>query len=123
MHLALFERTMSETFAMMGKQSSSQFLKNIDPVNTELIFNSLLSSFEKLHELIDLLEQHKVDWKNNASLTLVSQCLLLNDNLFKKLETSSKLLKETTLDLQTQKGTLHSIILSKLNPSNPPDAA
>jgi len=61
---------------------NSLFVKKLDPVNSELIFNSVLNSFSKLNELFELANENKVKYGDKISIDLVGNCVKLCENIF-----------------------------------------
>jgi len=61
---------------------NSLFVKKLDHVNSELIFNSVLSSFSKLNELFELANENKVNYSDKISLDLINNCIKLCENIF-----------------------------------------
>ncbi len=113
-HLSSLEHALTETFVIIGRKPTHGFIKNVDAVNTELIFNSILHSLEKLQELIALLQQHAVEWKIELNTLLLSNCLALTENLFSKLVSSRSLSKGKAADLVAQKTALVSSLQSAM---------
>jgi hypothetical protein len=103
LYLSAFEDTINETLVLLTRPGDNHFIKNMDQVNTELIFNSIINSFEKFFELISLLNQHGIDWKTEINVNFVNQCIILNENLFSKLNLSTELMRQVLLDLNVRK--------------------
>ena len=66
--------------------TKNKYTKTIDQVNTEVLFNSILSSFEKMIELIELLNKEKTDWKKEISAAQINKCLSACDGIFEELD-------------------------------------
>jgi hypothetical protein len=92
------EDTLSEIFAVINKKKGNKFIKKLDPVNTELIFNSMISSFNKLDELFIVLIENKISFKKQVSFSPIKKCFLLVDSSFSQIGKSS-LSNETIDDL------------------------
>ena len=75
-------------------------------MNTELLFNSVLSSFERLNELINILNQAKLEWKRDITLNLLNRAISLNDELFARLNSLKNLPDKVIADLTSQKNKL-----------------
>ena len=75
-------------------------------MNTELLFNSVLSSFERLNELINILNQAKLEWKRDITLNLLNRAISLNDELFARLNSLKNLQDKVIADLTSQKNKL-----------------
>jgi hypothetical protein len=68
----------------------------------ELIYNSVINSFEKVNELIDVLNHHKLEWKSELNVKLLNECMSLAEKLFINLNLSQKLSKEAKHDLNAR---------------------
>lgn len=106
-YISSFEDTLNEIKSLIGTSSQNYFKKVLDPLNTELLFNSVLNSFEKLNELITILNEAKSDWRRDITLDLINRCISLNDALFAKFNSSKNLAEKNIIDLNSQK---HKII-------------
>ena len=80
--ISSFEDILNEIINLIQRQEKNHFTKVIDPINTELILNSVLNSFEKLNELIEMMNQNKLEWKREITIDLINRCISLNDKLF-----------------------------------------
>ncbi len=78
-----FEDVLTEFLNMINKKSSSSIIKTIDPVNAELILNSIIHSFEKLLEFITAMEDKKLEWKREITVHTIKSCMHLSDLIFK----------------------------------------
>ncbi|MBI5066132.1 two pore domain potassium channel family protein [Candidatus Woesearchaeota archaeon] len=114
------EDSLRETFALINKSDDSIFVKNIDSVNTELIFNSIISSFEKIYELLSSMNEAKLTWKSETITNMIETCLSSTQNLFDVLSSSIKLRKEKINDLNARKSDVFHRIKDELNKNNPP---
>ena len=68
---------------------NSLFVKKLDHVNSELIFNSVLSSFSKLNDLFELANGNKVKYDDKISIDLVNNCAKLCENIFANVPVNS----------------------------------
>ncbi len=80
------------------------FVKKLDHINAELIFNSILNSFAKINELFTLSNEIKVNYEKNISTGLITTCIKLCENIFTNLpvhaigeKKSEELLKRKTI--------------------------
>ena len=101
-NLSSFDYALAEIKSELDSNINNKYTKNIDYVNTEILFNSILSSFEKFVELLEILDKNKVEWKKDISIGLATKCLDSNDKLFESLKISG-LKNETIHDLETRK--------------------
>lgn len=115
-YISSLEDTLNETKALIGTDNKNQFKKVLDPLNTELLFNSILHSFEKLSELINTLNQSRLDWRRDLTLKLIKSCISINNTLFTKLSSSKNLSDKTMTDLNSQKNKVIETIENGLNP-------
>ncbi|MDD5178097.1 MAG: potassium channel family protein [Candidatus Nanoarchaeia archaeon] len=110
-YISSLKDTLHETTALITKKEDHQLIKGVDSINTELIFNSILNSFEKFHELTSSMNQNKLEWKNNVITSLMNDCIVINKNLISKLATSKALTNQTIADLNSRENE----IATKLN--------
>ncbi len=113
-NLSSFEHVLTETYAIVRRTKNNQFVKNLDPVNAGLILNSIITSFEKFHELIVLLDQNKLQWRIDAAIMLIRKIILLTDELFVKINASRIMTKSISYDVNTRKDKVISQIKGKL---------
>ncbi len=113
-HLSSFEDIMNEVLNLINKPEDQRLAKGIGPVNTGLIFNSVLSSFETVNELIIVMEKHDLEWKRDINLKFIEQCLVANDKLFEKLNLSKDLMKQTVNDLNEHKNEITKLVKDQL---------
>ncbi len=115
-HLSSFDDILREVYVITSKTNiRNAFIKNLDPVNTELIFNSIMNSFEKVHELLGVINENKVVIKNAPIKELTETCINSNEELFNLLNLYIKIRKETITDLNTRKNEVMNRINLELN--------
>lgn len=95
--ISLLEDTLSEIQQIMSQRKNNMFIKGIDPLNAELLFNSTNTSFSKLSELLKVLNQENRDWKRNITVNMINRCIKLYDKLYLVLE------KTKTIDSNAKK--------------------
>ncbi len=78
------------------------FTKVVDPVNTELIFSSIIHSFEKLHELIVALNHTKQEWRHDITLGMIHKVIQSNKVLFEKVMGVDIIPQQKMNDLNSQ---------------------
>ncbi len=113
-YISSFEDALKETFSLITRNEVHQFVKNIDAVNTQLIFNSILSSFEKVHELLSSMTEANLEWRSEINKNFVNGCLNINENLFAELNKSTMILKQTLQDLNARRSEVVSKIKEEL---------
>jgi len=101
-YLTTLDYTVTEIKLAIDANKSNKYTKTLDPISTEILFNSTLSSFEKVEELLVTLGKEKLDWKKDISVGLLSKCTLSMDSLFNSLENAG-LKEETAKDLLSRK--------------------
>ncbi|MBI2523366.1 hypothetical protein HYW19_03180 [Candidatus Woesearchaeota archaeon] len=105
---------MDETDRLIGKLINNQFIKSIDVVNLELLYDRIATSFEKMDELFLALENAKFEWKTDTLITHLSKCISINEQLFIKLTSSAQLPKETIYDINKRNDNIISILKNKI---------
>ena len=102
-YFSSFQDSLIEVNALIKRAGVSRFIKNIDAMNTELIFSTIISSFEKIHEFLLTTQEKKMEWKTETNIRLLKVCLEINDRLFDNLEKMNGVVKETAVDLKVRK--------------------
>ena len=113
-YVSSLEDTLHEIDNIMQRQDKNHFTKKIDAISTEIIFNSVLSSFEKLNELLTTLNQHKLEWKREIITDLVNRCMSLNERVFVSVVSSKNLREKTLNDLRDSKNKITELIKTSL---------
>ena len=101
-YLSSFEDILNEINSLFSKERN-EFAKSIDATNTELILNSVLSSFEKLNETIIVINQNNLEWKRDITLAFINKCIALDEELFSNIQTSRRLLDKIINELILRK--------------------
>jgi potassium channel LctB len=101
-YLTSFDYTLGEIKVAIDSNKDNRYTKDLDSVSTEILFNSTLTSFEKIEEMLQLLEKAKVDWKKDISIGLLTKCTTSFDTLFSSLNKSG-LKEEVAQDLNSRK--------------------
>jgi hypothetical protein len=114
-YLSSLEDTLRETLAMMEKPTDKNFIKGIDPVNMELIYNSIIHSFEKINEIISVFNSGRMEWRSELNIKLLEECVILNEKLFGKLNLSEKIMKSKLDDINYRKNEVLGLLKSELN--------
>lgn len=114
-YISSLEDILHEVTAIINRPEGSQYTKVLDSLNTELVFNSVLSSFEKLSELITVLDQNKLEWRREVTIHLVYKCINLNQQLFDKINAAKMLSEKNLNDLNAQKSKLVDTIRTAMN--------
>jgi len=88
MYFSSLEDVLNEISTLLHKKNKSHFTKAIGPIDAELIFNSVVSSFKRTNELINTLNESSFDWRSDTNLSSIYKCINLNKEIFEKLENS-----------------------------------
>lgn len=102
-YISPLEDTMSDIIALTSKHEENRVTKIIDPVNAELLFGSVISSFEKLGEALWFMNQKRVEWKREATLNIINRCMELNEKMFGSFASVS-LLRKKAESLRSKNG-------------------
>ncbi len=85
------ETVLEEMLPMIDPEQKHVFFsKVIDPLDTELLVNSILQSFERLLELVTALSKSSLQWKRPVTIATIKRCISLNRQLFSKAIVSQK---------------------------------
>jgi hypothetical protein len=102
-YLASFEDTLGEISALLTPKNHNVFTKAIDPLNAELVFNSVLQSFEKIHELITLMDQNKFEWRREVTVSIINRLIANTDALFATISANKGMSEKAISDLNSQR--------------------
>ena len=102
-YISSFNDNLKEIVSLITKKSNKDFNIEIDLISVELIFNSVLNSFEKLDELIIVLNQHKIEWEHETVLNQIHKCIHTNEDLFDESNFSRIVFKEVIENLSKHK--------------------
>jgi len=114
-HISSFEDILNEIKNLVDTPEKHYFKKVVDPLNTELIFNGILQSFERIIELMHVLDRHGLEWRRELTISLINRCIDLNNSLFEKLNHSKNLPDKKISDLNAQKNKVIEMIKIALN--------
>ncbi len=84
------ETVLEEMLPMVNPEEKHIFSKVIDPLDSELLINSILQSFERLSELVTALSKSSLQWKRPVTLATIKRCVSFNRQLFSKVIVSQK---------------------------------
>lgn len=115
MYLSSFSFTLKEILSMFTRKNKNEMLKRLDPLNTEIIFNSILASWEKLIDLANALEDKKTNWRTDAVVGIAEECLLLTNHLLEEIKKSKILSTQITKDITTREQNLAQTIKETLS--------
>ncbi len=112
-----FEETLKEIRDLVLKRGRSGYSKTIDTTNTELLLNSILQSLERFVELIKILEQNQMKWKDRSTIKTMNKCLVLTESIFKSIG-NTKISENSKKDLSQRYKAVHQVVLSLCKPDN-----
>jgi len=119
-HISSLEDSLNEVISLYGRSDTNHFRKNVDPVSTELILNSAMHSFEKLNELVTMMNQHRLEWRREITVKLILHTMSLNDQLLGKLVESGALIENTARDFKVRSSEIMGALKTNLLTSNQP---
>ena len=103
MYISSLEDILNEISSLLGKSKDHHFKKGIDAVNTELIIISILNSFEKILEMIESLNENKIDWQRDITIRLIQNSINRANLIFERVKLSKNLIEKTLSDIGKQK--------------------
>lgn len=112
-YLSSFEDMINEVNSMIQLKDDG-FTKRIDPTNMELVLISIINSFEKLNELLNIMNQHKIEWKRDITLSLIKRCISIDDEIYVKLGSSKSIMTKIFEDLKARKDKAVGVTKSEL---------
>lgn len=89
-YLHSMETVLEEMLPLVNPEEKHMFSKVIDPMDSELLLNSILQSFERLLELVAALSKSSLQWKRPVTIATIKRCASLNRQLFSKVIVSQK---------------------------------
>lgn len=101
--LSSLEDIINQIITLITRPASNRYIKSIDSVDAELVLNSIVQSFEKVFELISILNEQKPDWKSEITVKFIKECIRLNDDLFENHNIIKHLSKAAVDDLNSRK--------------------
>jgi potassium channel LctB len=84
-YISSLEDNLTEISNLMDRKKGHSYTKELDPLSTELLFHSINQSFERLYELITVMNSSKLEWRRKVTLDLINRCLVLDTELFNSL--------------------------------------
>jgi len=113
-YLSSFEDALHEIHALMSGSAKSHYKKVLDPLNTEVLYNSVLQSFEKLNEFIHQANFNKLEWRREINIEMIHKCLIVNEALFERLMGHRNIPEKIRSDLMSKKKQQIELIKSEL---------
>ena len=101
-YISSLEDSLQQIFKLFTRSRTNHFTKDVDPVNTELIFISVIQSLEKLLELINILENQKIEWRREVTISLIKNSIKQSSLLFENIGTIKNLSNQTVKNLKSQ---------------------
>jgi potassium channel LctB len=112
-----FEDILNEVIHFVYRPESRIFSKTIDKVNAELLFNSVINSFDKINELLCALNASGVEWKRDTTIFLLDRCINLSEEMFKDMRSKKVVSDQTARNIEDQKNLLISRIREEIGNS------
>ena len=103
------EDVLQELIPLMSPRLEG-FAKVMDPISTELVFVSVLNSFERVSELLTALNKHRQSWNREITIHTIDRCLQLNELLFSKLKGTHAFESKMVQNLEERKNAITPII-------------
>jgi len=91
LYISSLDDILMEISTIYQRKGKDEYTKKVDPINTELIINSLVQSFERIMELLNILTQQKLEWKKEITINLIKRVIEVNIKIFENIS-NSKLL-------------------------------
>jgi len=101
-YISSLEDSLQQIFTLFTRSRTNHFTKDVDPVNAELIFISIIQSLEKLLELINILESQKIEWRREVTISLIKNSTKQSSLLFENIGTIKNLSNQTVKNLKSQ---------------------
>jgi potassium channel LctB len=98
-YFSSLEDNLNEIANLMQRNTGNGFTKSLDPLSSELLFHSVTQSFEKMFELISLMNNNNMEWRRKVTISLVDRCLTANEHLFEILHKSKSISEKAYNDL------------------------
>ena len=102
-HISALEDSLNDIMSLFAKSGNKHFTKEVDSLNAELILNSIISSFEKLDELVNLMNSRKIEWKREIAVNLMNKCISTNEKIFDRIISSKNLNDKTMAEIKSRK--------------------
>lgn len=114
-YVSSFEDILREVYVLLHKSDGSQYTKALDPLNAEVVINSVINSFEKLNELIVVMDQNKIEWRREVTTHLMYKCINLNQEIFDILNSNKMLSEKTMMDMNAHKSKAIDLLRAAVN--------
>jgi len=101
-YISSLEDSLQQIFTLFTRGRTNHFTKDVDPVNAELIFISIIQSLEKLLELINTSENQKIEWRREVTISLIKNSTKQSSLLFENIGTIKNLSNQTVKNLKSQ---------------------
>jgi potassium channel LctB len=98
-YISSLEDNLTEISSLMDRKKGNRYTKELDSMSTELLFHSINQSFERLYELIAVMNSSKLEWRRKLTLDLIDRCLLLDTQLYNALHALKTISEKEYSDL------------------------
>lgn len=113
-YISSLEDILTEIYTILEQKGITDYIKGMDSLNTELIFNSIQQSFEKINEMILVLDENKIVWRREVTIGFIRRGLELNKLLVEKVSKSQVLNRKCLMTLQKRSQKVHDSIYKNL---------
>jgi hypothetical protein len=83
-YLSSFKFTLDEVYLLFSNGNSSDFIKKLDSLNAEVLFNNIIASIEKINILYFLLNSKKIHVAGENSKS-INECLKISDKILQSI--------------------------------------
>lgn len=121
LYLSSLEDTLNEILSLSQRKKKNSFIKDMDPVDSELLMNSILISFEKLNELLFVMDNSKLEWRKDIILKIIKNSVDIEDKVFIKLSSTKNISSSSLSDLNKRKNEMKNILIELIESPTPID--
>jgi potassium channel LctB len=98
-YISSLDDNLHEISNLFNRGDGDGFKKELDPMSAELLFHSINQSFEKLYELIALMNNNNIEWKRKITVDLINGCIKEDSELFEMLHKARNVPEKDYIDL------------------------
>jgi hypothetical protein len=83
--ISQFDDTLREVMTLLQRSDRNRYAKDMDAVDMELLANSVITSYERSHQLLSLLDEEGFDWRRDVTVEVFKSCLDRGRDVFEKI--------------------------------------
>ena len=102
-HISSFEDSLHQISTLFVRNKKNNFTQGVDPIHTELLLISVAQSLDRLLELLDTLESHKIEWRREITIKLIKDSIKRYQVIAEQIGTKSSLSEIVVKNLKSQK--------------------